>query len=331
MSGFKYCGVCSQKLKSSKVTVSSLAKEFLMSFFNLDSRFFQTMGNIIFPGTLTRKYIDGKRKSYINPARLFLFSLVFFFAVLSYFFNSSDFEMGINNDLETYANQTKQKAIYDSLLLDIKIDSTAAKKIRSRLFPNLNVSFQDSIEITQTGSMVSIGGFSNKKFYIGDIASMEEDEFVDHYRIDGRIQRLLTKQVLRVNRNPKAVSSFMIGNMLWAVVLGILFLALVMKLLYIRNKKYFVEHLILQMHVHSFSFILLGVLILIRLSTNTDNEILSGIGFISILVYLFIAFKRYYGQGFFKTLFKVLFTLFSYLFIMVFCAMLIVLISILVF
>jgi len=209
-------------------------KEFFMSFFNLDSRFFQTMGNIFIPAKLTNKYIEGKRKSYINPARLFLFSMIFFFAVINYAVKNNDFNFDNMEKLKSYATQKKQVAAYDSLLMDIKIDSTAADTIRKRLFPNIKKNSQDSITIAEAEGFIQVGSLGGKKYYIGDIANMDEDKFIEHYKIEGFTERLLTRQVLRVNRNPKAVSTFMIGNMLWAVVLSVFFLAFIMKLLYIR-------------------------------------------------------------------------------------------------
>jgi len=306
-------------------------KEFIMGFFNLDSRFFQTMGNIVIPARLTKKYIAGKRKSYINPARLFLFSLVFFFAVLNYAFKKLDLEMGLNQDLEKYAEEKEQQVIYDSLLLDLKIDSLVADTIRKRLFPDIGEDFQDSIEIGEIGTIIETGGLGGKKFYIGDIASMPEDEFLDHYDIQDYFPRLTTRQVLRVNRNPKAVSNFMIGNMLWAVVLGVLLLAFVMKLLYIRRKHFFVEHLILLMHIHSFLFLLIGVILLGHTLKFIPSDIALSLSMFFSIPFIYASLKLYYKQGFLKTLLKSFLIFISYTLIASVCAVIIVLISMLVF
>ncbi len=329
--GFKYCGNCSQKLKSSKIKVSSLAKEFFMSFFNLDSRFFQTFASIVVPGKLTSKYIEGKRKSYINPARLFLFSLIFFFALLSYFTKNIDLDIGIMDELKEYAHQKNQIAVYDSLLTGIRLDTIVADTIRKRLFPKINESFKDSIEIAEVGTLLQMESFTDKKFYIGDIATMEEDEFLDYYKIAGFYERISTKQVLRINRNPKAVLNFLIGNLLWAVVLGVVFLSFVMKILYTRSKRYFVEHLILQLHIHSFIFIIGGLLLGLAISGLVDAQLLMRIGFVIGTLFFFISIKRYYKQGFFKTLAKFFMIGFSYLFISMISASLILIISLFVF
>lgn len=306
-------------------------KEFFMSFFNLDSRFFQTMGNIFIPAKLTNKYIEGKRKSYINPARLFLFSMIFFFAVINYAVKNNDFNFDNMEKLKSYATQKKQVAAYDSLLMDIKIDSTAADTIRKRLFPNIKKNSQDSITIAEAEGFIQVGSLGGKKYYIGDIANMDEDKFIEHYKIEGFTERLLTRQVLRVNRNPKAVSTFMIGNMLWAVVLSVFFLAFIMKLLYIRGKRFYVEHLILQMHIHSFIFMVVGILVLGYALGWIDQDIALGIGIVLVLPFIFFSFKRYYKQGYIKTFFKTILLGISYFFITLVCSILIMLISMVVF
>ncbi len=49
-------------------------------FFHFDSKFFRTMGKLAFrPGFLTTEYLNGKRATYFEPFRMFLFiSLVYF-------------------------------------------------------------------------------------------------------------------------------------------------------------------------------------------------------------------------------------------------------------
>jgi len=306
-------------------------KEFLMGFFNLDSRFLQTMGNICIPAKLSLKYIEGKRKSYINPARLFLFSMIFFFAIANYAVNNAGFDFDAMSELRDYTEQKEQAATFDSLIAGIQLDSSASSTIRKRLFPKSERAFMDSIALGDVEGAIQFGGLTNQKFYLGDIISMNENEFLNHYNIEGTKERLFTRQMLRVNRDPKAVSTFVLGNMLWAVVLSVFFLALVMKLLYVRSKQFFVEHLILQMHIHSFIFITIGLLLLfyaLKL-VNTDNALL--IASILTIPFIFLSFKFYYKQGFFKTLLKTTIIGFSYIFIATFCSVIIMLISMVVF
>ena len=85
--------------------------------------------------------------------------------------------------------------------------------------------------------------------------------------------------------------------------------ALLLKLLYFRRKKfYYADHGIFSIYHYIFSFfLLLLVLSLDELGDFTGwdiFDIMALILFLSGGVYLFMAMRRFYGQGFFKTLFK---------------------------
>ena len=303
--------------------------------FNFDSRFFQSFAKLIIPGKLTKEYIAGKRKRYLNPARFFLFSMLFHFAVLAYVSKDVDVSLG---DLDTNITQLAARAelisTYDSLVNHLQIDSTQAlDSLRSKLFGDAINGMTDSIGFSDN-SMIKIEGVgesSSRKFHTKDILNMKEAEFLDHYNIEGFTNRIFTRQLLRMSRDPQALFSFYIGNLLWAVVLSILFLSFILKLLYIRSKRFFVEHLILLMHIHSFVFVLVGIALLVDILTN--NAIgpwlwsTAGITFI----YFFFSFYRYYEQGLFKTFMKYMFFLLCYSIIIGIFACVILLISLLVF
>ncbi|HTE18895.1 MAG TPA: hypothetical protein VK689_11025, partial [Armatimonadota bacterium] len=76
--------------------------------------------------------------------------------------------------------------------------------------------------------------------------------------------------------------------------------ALILKLLYARRKRFYVEHFVFALHVHSFAFLLLTVMMVLK--WEWLNALLS----LWFIVALYIAMKRVYGQGWFKTLVKYL-------------------------
>ena len=69
-------------------------------------------------------------------------------------------------------------------------------------------------------------------------------------------------------------------------------------LLYIRSKRYYVEHLVFTLHYYSFAFVIVTVASLIPLKLVTD------LGFLWILAYLPIALVKNFGLGYFKTFVK---------------------------
>jgi hypothetical protein len=75
-----FCPECGQENDDKNVSFSIIFREFLDTFFALDSSFIRTFKPFIFrPGYLTKQFVSGKRKSYANPIRLYLIISIFYF------------------------------------------------------------------------------------------------------------------------------------------------------------------------------------------------------------------------------------------------------------
>ena len=87
-------------------------------------------------------------------------------------------------------------------------------------------------------------------------------------------------------------------------------LAAFMLLLYWRPRRLYVEHLVFFLHTHSASFLMLLVLVLVGwLETllpvlKTVSDLLIGAMSVYIVVYLYLALRRFYGQSWRRTLLK---------------------------
>lgn len=88
---------------------------------------------------------------------------------------------------------------------------------------------------------------------------------------------------------------------------------LFLKFIYIRRKYTYVEHLVFVFHVQTVFFLLFSVFYLISFVNNAEYAILLFLGL--FLIYLFMAMKRFYQQGFFKTFCKFLLANLAYLII----------------
>lgn len=91
---------------------------------------------------------------------------------------------------------------------------------------------------------------------------------------------------------------------------------LFLKLLYIRRKVNFTEHLIFTFHAQTAFFIIFLIFMILDRYLKTDIGI--PIFIILFMVYLFIAMRRYYKQGFFKTFIKYMLLNLGYLFLSIF-------------
>ena len=79
----KYCSKCGQK-NISKLNLRYLFSEIIENVINLDSKLYRTLKILMFkPGTLSKEFTMGRRKSYVPPVRLYVIVTLIFFFVLS--------------------------------------------------------------------------------------------------------------------------------------------------------------------------------------------------------------------------------------------------------
>ena len=107
----KFCHNCGESVSSENdFSVLSLIKLSFSTLTNFDSKFFKTFVLLLFkPGLLTKEFISGRRKSYMQPFQVFVLANLFFFFFLTssdVFRNPSQWffeEPGIKKDVETFA------------------------------------------------------------------------------------------------------------------------------------------------------------------------------------------------------------------------------------
>ena len=123
--------------------------------------------------------------------------------------------------------------------------------------------------------------------------------------------------------NKKDFKDFLLKNINWFIILLMPFTALLFKLLYIRRKRYFIEHLVFNLHNHSALIILFTLFIILSwLNNNTIDEISSFVLGFAPGIYYIASMKRYYQQSWVKTIIK--FMIFSMLYFLIFLLALVI-------
>lgn len=75
-----YCPYCSQLNSTKQLSLKDFFGEFFNSIVSYDSRLRYTISDLLFkPGTITRRYVGGKRLRYANPFRFFLSVSIIYF------------------------------------------------------------------------------------------------------------------------------------------------------------------------------------------------------------------------------------------------------------
>ena len=115
--------------------------------------------------------------------------------------------------------------------------------------------------------------------------------------------------------NGRTIGEALLHNLPRAMFIFLPVLAALMKLMYWRPRRYYVEHLLFFVHNHAFAFLLFGLYLLLSRIVPASLE-----GWLTLMVwlyfpyYLFVSMRRVYGQGRFLTFTKYVVLCFGYFF-----------------
>jgi hypothetical protein len=261
-----YCSNCGQRVGHAVHSLWHFLSEVAEDLTHADSRLWRTMTALLFkPGYLTCEFLAGRRATYLPPFRLYLVMSVFFFLILA---------------LDTTTN------LHPTTLAQLQAEA-ATEEDRQEL------------------KMLSDKGL----LLTGDDRKEHGETFCANLRYGGpwkeRIRPTLRESCLRLVRdNGHEVRTAFLHNLPRAIFLLLPILALVMKPLYWRPPRYFVEHLLLLLHNHAFAFLALGLFM------EADSLLPSVTGVLFFVLALYIPYyyyrgmRRVYGQGVGRTLGK---------------------------
>jgi len=160
---------------------------------------------------------------------------------------------------------------------------------------------------------ITLGG-EEKHIEHRDIVTLNGRELVEKYEIKGFWYQIMAKQMLHFVHDQTGFSRQLVNNFPLMVLAMMPFLALFMKLLYIRRNRFYVEHLVLNFHHHAFAFFILSLLFMLPIGFMKFMIVPV---IIIVFIFLYLTMKRYYGQGYGKTFLKFVafnvFYLFSFL------------------
>jgi len=281
-----YCSQCGQKAAERVVPIWHMLNEALEAVIELDMRVVHTLPKFLFlPGRLTKEYINGRRKRYIRPFRLYLFTTFLLFTVLAL---------------------------------------TAGQGFQFPFDPQMSPAQADTVQTTSTvGGTDSVATASAPSF-LGSAEQREEwarairnnpdavnMKFGDS-ETQARFEQLLRVKVAEALQNPNDFLGSMIDQGPYVMFLMLPIFAFLLKLLYIRRGRLYVEHLIFSLHVHAFAFLAFTAGILLGEADTAWLRGAAGWVELSPLLYLVVAMAHVYDQGFIKSTFKAFLLFFVY-------------------
>lgn len=304
---FPYCPHCGQKAESSVMGFGDMVLDLLGAFFSFDSKALRSLPLLLFkPGSLTLAYLAGKRETYLNPFRFFLFLSIVLFLLLPLVVHDGDiFKPTMNGNGSGEAD-----SLVNALLgeLDEKgmpvasVDTAGTQEETGNLRWSIDRKQEDQ-GIIHFNDPDSLG--NNRWQQAVELASQGHtyQAAVDSvYPERSRFTRLALKQGLKLHLKKGAglVGAFL-DTTSYTLFLFLPAFALLLKLFYVRRKRYYIEHLVFSMHFFSFFFFMLIIYVLLfRFAGAIPFWPLA----LLATAYLYLAMLRVYRQSWRKTLVK---------------------------
>ncbi len=344
-----FCHHCGQKHTDIKRPFWSFFKEFLDTNFNFDSKILRTILPFLFrPGYLTRLYVEGKRTTYFPPLRIYLFVMVFFFIGVGFVLKQIkeqklDERMkkkalfikmdSVYNDVNakfdknpTLFQTNKQKDTAKKIVLDAIDNHRDNKKIKRKRGRKLERGYTLKRETNSGENDFSFGG-KKIKLTDMDMATLTPEEVIKKYKYTDFWDKLLVTQAMKMNQNPAEVmSDFLTSKLWWLNLLMLPIVAFILKLLYIRRKRFYAEHLIFSFHLSAFLFLLAIPMLFLKAVDDEYIGLIISAVFIIGTLYTTVAIKNVYQQNWGKTIIKML--LFNFLYFIAYTFMAVVAIAI---
>jgi hypothetical protein len=279
-----YCPTCGQRKVEVRVSLRAQVWEILGDELALSSALPRTLVGLLFrPGFLTKEYVQGRCVRYILPLRMYIVTSIVFFLTLSIV--ASPDRLGItargSAEAAPAATAAPEAEGAPEGAAGAAADAEAAPERAVAAVP-LGIAAQ----IPWENLRISLG--PPPEAVPGWLRPLALRMKASEERLQAMPPREAAAEVFRgLEQNaPKAMF------VLLPLFAGIL------KLLYVRRGRFYVEHAVFALHVHSMAYLLFLAMLLSPWMWLTP-VLVPWIGF-----YVFLAMKRVYGQGIFKTALK---------------------------
>lgn len=329
-----FCSYCGQKNTIKKLSFGIFISNMFSGFFNYDSRFWRTFIPLLTkPGKVSKEFIGGKRVHFVNPFQMYLnVSIVFFLIMgISDRINDQNSMKGIVNlsdDLDSLKVEMEKDP--DSLMADVR------ERVISTI-PNDSSKTEVITDIDEVFDMVkqNSSDFAKDTTYqyhnLGDstkeVSLMNRIRDFEHFYDNNRdVPTLVALDSLNYPANfwnkfyyqqikigYKNVEQFMedrgkefykklTSHVSIALFVFLPIFTLFLRLLYIRRKYTYMEHLVFVFHTQTVFFLMLIIFYLLNFFVELKS--FAWVFVIMFLIYLYKALRHFYEQGRFKTILK---------------------------
>jgi hypothetical protein len=311
-----FCHMCGQPVRSPVREFFAFVYDGTTEFMRPDGKFFRTLAALFFrPGMLTSRYLDGQRVNFIKPVKLYFSLSVLLFLLMS-----------LNSGIQSKVKPKFVASEKEGLQINLgPTDGHGKGSVSLQYGPDAPSATTSATTSAKPGAAATAPKAPEKEedfkaidFEIDGKPWHADDNplivsFLPKFLNDWVNQKMahMDEAALEAKKNPQKVVESLFRVLPTAMFIFLPIFALVLKFFYLLRNRLYAEHLLVAVQSHSFIFlsfilmIFLNALGLFHNATlNTISNVLTGMIWLWIPIYLLLMQKRVYGQGWFWTLWK---------------------------
>jgi hypothetical protein len=302
----EYCAACGQRHEPHVHTVGHFVGEAFESISHADSRLWRTLWLLFArPGFLTREFFAGRRMRYLPPFRLYLVLSVIFFVVT-----------GLPDDSPTEVAGAGRKAMTDPAQAAKQAEAGRAEVAEVTAAAEAG----DIAKLAEIAARHQAPQAANAPIEDSVVKVQGFKEFCDAFEApeaggSGRAAREnIRKFCQRAQDDGSELGAALIRNLPRAMFLFLPLLAGIMKLMYWRPRRYYVEHLLFLVHTHAAVFLVFTLVALYSFIPVLDDvtPIVFFVALGYMAWYIYRAMRNVYAQHGATTFLKYVFLFWVY-------------------
>jgi hypothetical protein len=333
----KFCHVCGQENLELKESFGHMMNHAISDYFHFDHQFFHTLKPLLFkPGKLTTEYMAGKRVQYLHPVKMYIFISLVYFVLLF----QSGFEPAKITTTESVKSKksliTANKKL-DSITKDPYVPIFAKKMVSKAKEENEKAIKKADKEGEESKAnpkekhkkrnhIIFWGNDNDRKTDTTYQQYLSSQEKLPANARDNFFKRYVRKREYALDASEKDVKELLVEgikhNTPKMMFLLLPLFALLLKITFWKNKKFYVEHLIYSFHFHCFLFLFLTIIMLLKMVTPNAWDIdgyITTLAVFTIIWYIYKSLRVVYHRTAGRTISKMIGLFFSYTFVFSFC------------
>ena len=301
-----FCAKCGQHAVDYRRSFRYVVLDVLDSFLSWDSKFFATIGWLIArPWHLTNEFLAGRRVRYVHPLRVYLLASILFFFVVNYWAKS------IHADPSKLSAEDRAEIAADpDIPPAVKAKIQRALDAKGLTQPEVQMSPSPEATVAPQPSAIASPPLpSASPSPSGDYGPMMQFDKPPSDPFEKWLEQRAKEKMGEHGSKMALFIATLFSNLPYMMLCCIPLFALVLKVLYVRKRVFYIDHLVYALHIHSFAYLAIILIVLITIGLNRSipgtfaNWMIAAL-WITFAAQIFLSIRRVYRQDWFFTVFK---------------------------